>query len=129
MAAANRTTTQATLDKSLIADAIPTPTVVLPDEPFGGSHAPDCPYRIKGECLCWRSDPDENPDAVEDTIADASEPYRQVQRDTQGLSDPWHCQNCGHKDQEVEFLPSDGDPAPYVCPECGSTECFIVTAD
>jgi len=30
--------------------------------PFGGSHAPDCPYRSGGECLCWRSDPDQNPE-------------------------------------------------------------------
>lgn len=30
--------------------------------PFGGSHAPDCPYRLKGECDCWRSDPTQNPE-------------------------------------------------------------------
>lgn len=35
-------------------------------EPFGGSHAPDCPYRVGGECLCWRSDPDENPELETD---------------------------------------------------------------
>ena len=33
------------------------------EEPFGGSHAPDCPYRLKGECNCWRSDPEQNPEA------------------------------------------------------------------
>lgn len=36
-------------------------------EPFGGSHAPDCPYRLGGECLCWRSDPEQNPEILEDT--------------------------------------------------------------
>lgn len=30
--------------------------------PHGGSHAPDCPYRVGGECLCWRSDPTQNPE-------------------------------------------------------------------
>jgi hypothetical protein len=34
--------------------------------PFGGSHAPDCPYRVGGECLCWRSDPDQNPELAEE---------------------------------------------------------------
>jgi hypothetical protein len=29
--------------------------------PFNGSHAPDCPYHHGGECLCWRSDPKQNP--------------------------------------------------------------------
>ena len=44
--------------------------MALPDDepeehpsPFGGSHAPDCPYRFHGECNCWRSDPDQNPEA------------------------------------------------------------------
>jgi hypothetical protein len=31
--------------------------------PFGGSHAPTCPYHHGGECLCWRSDPEQNPEA------------------------------------------------------------------
>lgn len=36
-------------------------TIKPPKElPFGGSHAPDCPYRLKGECNCWRSDPEQN---------------------------------------------------------------------
>lgn len=35
------------------------------DLPYGGSHAPDCPYRVGGECLCWRSDPDQNPELGE----------------------------------------------------------------
>ena len=30
--------------------------------PFEGSHAPDCPYHAGGECLCWRSDPEQNPE-------------------------------------------------------------------
>ena len=30
--------------------------------PFNGSHAPDCPYRHGGECLCWRSAPEQNPE-------------------------------------------------------------------
>ena len=34
--------------------------------PFGGSHAPDCPYRSGGECNCWRSDPDQNPELAEE---------------------------------------------------------------
>ena len=33
------------------------------DDEEAGSHAPDCPYRQKGECDCWRSDPDQNPEA------------------------------------------------------------------
>ena len=38
------------------------------EEPFGGSHAPDCPYILApaGECLCWRSDPEQNPDLDDD---------------------------------------------------------------
>jgi hypothetical protein len=38
--------------------------------PFGGSHAPDCPYRVGGECLCWRSDPDQNPELAEEGFDD-----------------------------------------------------------
>lgn len=38
--------------------------------PFGGSHAPDCPYRCGGECNCWRSDPDLNPELVEELAAE-----------------------------------------------------------
>jgi hypothetical protein len=41
---------------------------VSPDDeelPFGGSHAPDCPYHAGGECLCWRSDPQQNPELSE----------------------------------------------------------------
>ena len=34
--------------------------------PFGGSHAPDCPYRLGGECQCWRSDPEQNPELKEE---------------------------------------------------------------
>ncbi len=34
--------------------------------PFGGSHAPDCPYRVGGECECWRSDPEQNPELDDD---------------------------------------------------------------
>lgn len=40
------------------------------------------------------------------------------------LSTPFHCADCGHKDTEEEFVPSDGNPAPHVCPECGKTNCF-----
>jgi hypothetical protein len=32
------------------------------DLPFGGRHAPTCPYHHGGECLCWRSDPEKNPE-------------------------------------------------------------------
>jgi hypothetical protein len=38
--------------------------------------------------------------------------------------DPYHCQNCGYEDAEVEFWPSDGNPASWVCPKCASTDCF-----
>lgn len=34
--------------------------------PFNGSHAPTCPYHHHGECLCWRSDPEQNPDLAAD---------------------------------------------------------------
>lgn len=38
---------------------------------------------------------------------------------------PFYCQNCGHEDTESAFIPSDGNPAPHVCPQCGSSsECF-----
>lgn len=30
--------------------------------PHDGSHAPDCPYHHHGECVCWRSDPKQNPE-------------------------------------------------------------------
>ncbi len=36
----------------------------------------------------------------------------------------FRCQNCAHEGDEVDFMPSDGNPAPYICPKCGSTECF-----
>lgn len=36
----------------------------------------------------------------------------------------YRCQNCGHKAPEDDFWPSDGNPAPHICPGCGSTECF-----
>lgn len=44
--------------------------------------------------------------------------------DEDDLSTPYHCQDCGHKAPEEEFVPSDGNPAPHVCPECGKTNCF-----
>ncbi len=40
---------------------------------------------------------------------------------------PFHCQDCGHKAEEVEFWPSDGNPADVVCPKCGRTNCFPTT--
>ncbi len=36
-----------------------------------------------------------------------------------------HCQNCDWIDSEEEFTPSDGNLAPLICPECGSTNCFL----
>ena len=41
-------------------------------------------------------------------------------------TDEWRCQNCEHHDEEIEFIPSDGNPAPHICPECGSTDVFPV---
>lgn len=37
---------------------------------------------------------------------------------------PFYCTSCGHRDNEVEFWPSDCNPAPHVCPKCGRTNCF-----
>ena len=39
------------------------------DLPFGGSHAPDCTYRMghAAPCNCWRSDPDQNPELAFET--------------------------------------------------------------
>jgi hypothetical protein len=34
------------------------------------------------------------------------------------------CQNCNRCGDEEDFSPSDGNPAPVVCPECGQTNCF-----
>ena len=39
------------------------------------------------------------------------------------------CQNCRHVGDEVDFTPTDGAPAPFVCPECGSLEVFNTTID
>lgn len=36
----------------------------------------------------------------------------------------YRCQACGHIDDEDEFIPSDGNPAPHVCPGCGLTDVF-----
>lgn len=41
-------------------------------------------------------------------------------------SQPYRCNNCDYRGEEAEFWPSDGDPAPVVCPECGRTDCFPV---
>ena len=38
----------------------------------------------------------------------------------------YRCADCGHMDDEDEFVPSDGNPAPHVCPKCGLTNCFAV---
>jgi len=46
----------------------------MSDLPFNGSHAPDCPYHHHGECLCWRSDPEQNPDLAAD-MADEEKTY------------------------------------------------------
>ena len=39
-------------------------TGTMPKLPFGGSHAPDCTYRMghAAPCNCWRSDPKKNPE-------------------------------------------------------------------
>jgi proteasome lid subunit RPN8/RPN11 len=36
----------------------------------------------------------------------------------------WYCQDCDFVGHEEEFVPSDGNPAPHICPECGRTNCF-----
>lgn len=37
--------------------------VIVTEFPFEGRHAPDCPaFSTGGECLCWRSDPEQNPE-------------------------------------------------------------------
>jgi Zn finger protein HypA/HybF involved in hydrogenase expression len=36
----------------------------------------------------------------------------------------FYCQNCGHVGLEEDFVPSDGNPAPFICPGCGSTDVF-----
>jgi hypothetical protein len=33
----------------------------------------------------------------------------------------FQCFNCGHTDWEEEFIPSDGRPDEYCCPECEAT--------
>lgn len=43
--------------------------------------------------------------------------------DDAGLT-PMYCQDCGHSGEENEFWPSDGNPAPHVCPNCGRTNIF-----
>lgn len=34
------------------------------------------------------------------------------------------CSSCEYCGSEEAFTPSDGNPAPLVCPECGRTDCF-----
>lgn len=36
----------------------------------------------------------------------------------------YRCQNCNLVTDHDDFVPSDGNPAPVVCPMCSSTECF-----
>ncbi len=36
----------------------------------------------------------------------------------------YYCQACEYESDEDDFVPSDGNPAPHICPECGSTNCF-----
>ena len=68
-----------------------------PDLPFNGSHAPDCPYRCHGECNCWRSDPDQNPElASEDD-------------DPAKLHEGCECAHCG----ETINAENDGTSSPH----------------
>ena len=36
------------------------------------------------------------------------------------------CQNCDHKAEEEEFIPSDGSPVNLICPQCSSLQVFPV---
>ncbi len=43
--------------------------------------------------------------------------------------DQYRCSGCEYVDDEEEFMPSDGNAAPHVCPKCGSTYCFFLRPD
>lgn len=38
--------------------------------------------------------------------------------------DVFYCRDCNHEATEEEFWPSDGNPAPHVCPKCGRTNIY-----
>jgi len=40
-----------------------------------------------------------------------------------------YCANCRIQASEVVFMPSNGNPAPWICPVCGRTEVFTVDGD
>ena len=37
---------------------------------------------------------------------------------------PYYCESCGFQSRQEDFWPSNGNPAPLVCPRCGRTNCF-----
>ena len=39
------------------------------------------------------------------------------------------CADCRIQANEVDFMPGDGNPAPWICPVCGRTEIFTVDED
>jgi hypothetical protein len=61
----------------MTSDSMPVWTYGDSDEPTqeAGSHAPDCPYIFApgGECLCWRSDPEQNHDLDDDEEEDTDD--------------------------------------------------------
>jgi hypothetical protein len=78
------------------------------EEPFGGSHTPDCPYRLGhgAECLCWRSDPRQNPELRDDS------PPTCILTGADG-ENPDDCTTHDHEAASVKTA---------ICLECGATQ-------
>lgn len=41
----------------------------------------------------------------------------------------WYCADCSTQAEEIEFVPSDGNPAQWVCPHCGRTNIFSMSQE
>ena len=87
----------------------------LPNNAFG--KLPEHAERV----LCERISPD---NGAPDVIYVSEEKADKLRAGELVELNPWYCQNCLHRADEMEFVSSDGDPAPHICPKCGSTECF-----
>jgi hypothetical protein len=62
-----------------------------------------------------------------DNLLGGCKPLIRQQQEKEESEEPWKemkCQDCGQEGREDEFLPTDGNPAPLVCPKCGRTNVF-----
>ena len=47
--------------------------------------------------------------------------------DGEGVSEnEYRCTNCSYRNENYDFVPTDGTPVEYICPHCGSLDVFPV---